>query len=541
MFDDEERIITKHPLNKQLVPAIAYARVSTRSKDQKNSFENQQQIFIEQAEKLGYYLVKECGKNGIYADRGISGKSLKKRDQFNKMMEDSKKGLFKQVLTTNIARYSRDVVTLQDTVRKLRNFDIGVFFLKENINTGDYAKTYGEEVMLNILGSLAQNDLVQLSKGIQIGMRQAQRDGKWTSQPPYGYDRVEGYLQVNAEESEIVKQIFKWYVDDGFSFYKISSLLNEQNIKSKMGKKWGESTVRKLVDNPIYIGKQINYQTMMLDIFTNKIQVIEDSDRIIHKHEHLRIIDDKTFEKSQQQRKHRQILVENKTRYSNANLLSNLFYCGNCNGTMKRANKGSNHYYLCRNRARDKYHCEHYNYIREEDVINFIVDKIITGRKMFLNKNHIFKKYYDWYIEINLGGDFVKQLPEVLAKIEKLKKRKSNYFQMKADGEMSKEDFDIESKALEIELKELQLIEKRINNINDEIRDIYLIYETFIDALQNFSKETMTNQSLRKIFKKIIINTDLNEKKELYAIWNSGLDISFEEIMDLYLEKHSAQ
>jgi len=184
----------------------------------KISFDNQQKIFTERAEELGYYLVKECGDNGIYADRGISGKSTKNRDQFNKMMKDANKGFFTQILTSNIARYSRDIVTLQETVRELRKNDIGVFFLKENINTGDYAKTYGDEVMLNILGSLAQNDLIGLSKGIQVGMRQAQREGRWTSQPPYGYDRVKAFLQINTDESETVEKIFNWYVNEGQSF-----------------------------------------------------------------------------------------------------------------------------------------------------------------------------------------------------------------------------------------------------------------------------------------------------------------------------------
>lgn len=536
--DEDEPIISEYPYatiaTTQLIPAVAYVRVSTRSNDQKNSFENQQKLWTELSVKMGYYLV------AIYADRGISGKSLKKRDEFNRMMKDAHKGIFKQVLTTNIARYSRDIVTLQDSIRELRKQDIGVYFLKENINTADYAKTYGDEVMLNILGSLAQNELVQLSKGIQMGMRQAQRDGKWTSQPPYGYDRIDGFLKINKVEAEIVKKIFKWYVEDGYSFYKIANILNEQNVSSKRDKLWQEGTIRKMIDNPIYIGVQINYQTIMLDIFTDKIETIPEADRIKHHFENLRIIDNKTFEKTLQQVKQRAQLKAHKIRYSTANLLSNLFYCGNCGSTMKRTNKNSNFYYICSRRAtKGKYKCEYYNYIKEKDIIEYLVKKV-ASKEMY--DNDILKEYYDWYIETNLGKDFLRQLPEVIAKIEKLQKRKQGLIEMKADGELNKDDYSIATKKVDEELESLQLTKRRIDNINQEIKEVYQTYATFINALENFTEDKLSNQLLRKIFKKITITTQENDEKKIdEPIWNSGLDKSFEEIRKEYDKQFVSQ
>lgn len=518
--------MSKH---KTLIPAVAYARVSTRSNDQKNSFENQQKIFTERAEELGYYLVKECGKDGIFADRGISGKSTKRRDEFNKMMEESNKGLFSQILTTNIARYSRDIVTLQETVRELRKKDIGVYFLKENLNTGDYAKTYGDEVMLNILGALAQNELISLSKGIQVGMRQAQRDGKWTSQPPYGYNRVNAFLEINTDESRTVRQIFEWYVNQGYSLWKIASELNEKGIPSKKNKAWQQATIGKIISNPIYIGKQINHQRMMLDIFTDKVQVVDEEDRIIHYFENLKIIDDQTFEKANEIRNSRASLVKSNKKYSSKNILSNIFYCEDCRASMKRTkrrDKPNVFYYLCRNRQRDKNLCNDYHYIKEEDVLDYIEARVKEVKEV---DPLAIRTFYDIYIESHLGKDFISKLPFIEEEIVKLEKRKSKLLMMRTDEEITKEEYKAYKKEIDIELKELETTRSKIINVKQEIKKVYATYKNFIELIKSFNRETLDNNYLRNIIKKMTIDKQSN----ITIIWNNGLNEDFEEILTL--------
>jgi len=503
-----------------LLPAVAYARVSTRSNDQKNSFENQQKMFKEKAEDLGYYLVKECGVDGIYADRGISGKSTKNRDQFNQMMKDSNKGFFVQILTSNIARYSRDIVTLQETVRELRKKDIGVYFLKENLNTGDYAKTYGDEVMLNILGSLAQNELISLSKGIQVGMRQAQRDGRFTSQPPYGYDRVKAFLQINTNESEVVQKIFNWYINDGFSLFKIAQTLNELGIPSKKNKIFQQATIGKMIGNPIYTGKQISNQTQMLDIFTNKIQTVEEDERIIHQFENIRLISDEDFEKANNIKESRASLVKSNNKYSSKNLLSNIFYCADCKASMKRAqrrDKPDLFYYLCSNRHRDKNMCSDYHYIREEDILKYIQEQVNKIKDI---SPLIMKRYYDVYVESNLGKNFMDKLPLIEESITKLEKRKDGLSTMRADGEISKEEYNRVKKSGDEELKGLELSRNKIININREIKNIYKLYDSFVELIKDFDITTIDNAGLRKVIKRITIDSS----KVIKITWNNGLD-----------------
>ena len=510
-----------------LVPAVAYVRVSTRSNDQKNSFENQQKMFIERAEELGYYLVKECGKDGVYADRGISGKSTKNRTEFNNMMKDANKGLFTQILTSNIARYSRDIVTLQETVRELRKKDIGVFFLKENLNTGDYAKTYGDEVMLNILGALAQNDLIGLSKGIQVGMRQAQREGRWTSQPPYGYDRVKAFLQVNTDESETVKKIFNWYVNEGHSFWKIASTLAEQGILTKKGKKWQQATISKMINNPIYTGKQVSHQSVMLDIFTNKIETVDEDDQIVHYFENLRIISDEMFIKANEIKNSRASLVKSNSKYSSKNLLSNIFYCADCGASMKRAkrrDKPDTFYYLCSNRQRDKNSCSEYHYIREEVILEYLAKEIEDFK--VIQPNTI-RHVYDAYVESNLGKDFIEQLPIINESIEKLEKRKNGLITMRADGEIGKEDYIESKKDIDINLKALEFSKSKITNIKREVDSVYKTYDLFVQMIKDFDPKIIDNNELRKIISKITIDT----LKDINITWNNGLSKGFEDII----------
>ena len=96
-----------------MVRVAVYARVSTDHEDQKNSVENQEMYFKDYIEKQeGWELYK------MYADEGISGTSLKKRDKFNKMMSDAKLKKFDIVLTKEVCRFARNTL---DTIEKKEN------------------------------------------------------------------------------------------------------------------------------------------------------------------------------------------------------------------------------------------------------------------------------------------------------------------------------------------------------------------------------------------------------------------------------------
>ena len=109
-----------------------YARVSTDSEKQTYSFEWQRKYYTDFVNRHEGWVLTQ-----IYADEGISGTSLKKRDAFNQMMEDCERGEVNLIVTKTVSRFARNIVDCISCVRKLATLKppVGVFFETEGIYT----------------------------------------------------------------------------------------------------------------------------------------------------------------------------------------------------------------------------------------------------------------------------------------------------------------------------------------------------------------------------------------------------------------------
>lgn len=101
----------------------AYCRVSTDSEEQLNSYEAQKTYYTQKIQDS-----PDWEMAGVYADEGISGTSLKKRTQFNKMITACKRGHIDLIITKSLSRFARNTVDCLDTVRLLKANGIGVYF-----------------------------------------------------------------------------------------------------------------------------------------------------------------------------------------------------------------------------------------------------------------------------------------------------------------------------------------------------------------------------------------------------------------------------
>ncbi len=266
----------------------AYCRVSTSSSEQLTSLENQKLFFEEYAAKNMYKLYK------IYADRGISGKALKNRQQFLAMLSDSETHCFDMLVVKDISRFARNTVDFLTGIRKLKSHGIDVRFLSCNMDT------LGEsEFALTMFAAIAQEESYNLSKKIMFGKKVSAKRGRT---PPYiyGYDKIDTYrLEINKTEAETVKLIFKSYVSHGMGIRKIADMLNDKGIPSKRGGSWSAKTVRRILSNPIYHGILVNNKTETLDFLESSRRILPDDKNYIHPCPELAIISKKTFLKAQ--------------------------------------------------------------------------------------------------------------------------------------------------------------------------------------------------------------------------------------------------
>ena len=143
----------------------------------------------------------------IYADEGISGTNTKKRDEFNRMIDDCRSGRIDMIITKSISRFARNTLDCLNYVRELKEKGITILFEKENINSMD-AKG---EVLLTILSSLAQDESRSISENSSWGIRRRFEQGKYKISTKrflgYDYDKNDN-LVVNKAQSKIVKRIF---------------------------------------------------------------------------------------------------------------------------------------------------------------------------------------------------------------------------------------------------------------------------------------------------------------------------------------------
>ena len=108
----------------------AYCRVSTDSEEQLNSYAAQKTYYTQKIEEN-----PDWEMAGIFADEGLSGTSMKKRKEFNRMIAACKRGRIDMILTKSLSRFSRNTVDCLNMVRLLKANGIGVVFEKENVNS----------------------------------------------------------------------------------------------------------------------------------------------------------------------------------------------------------------------------------------------------------------------------------------------------------------------------------------------------------------------------------------------------------------------
>ena len=242
----------------------AYARVSTDKEEQENSFEAQVSYYTQKIQENPQWVFVE-----VYADEGITGTSIKKRDGFNRMIEDALAGRIDLILTKSVSRFARNTVDSLTTVRKLKEKGVEVYFEKENIYTLDSKG----ELLITIMSSLAQEEARSISENTSWGRRKQFADGKYSM--PYsiflGYDKgPNGELVINEEQAVIVRRIYDDYLS-GLSPKAIAKRLTEDGIETPGHKTvWHDSTVKSILTNEKYYGAAILQKRIVTDFLTKE-------------------------------------------------------------------------------------------------------------------------------------------------------------------------------------------------------------------------------------------------------------------------------
>ena len=367
----------------------AYCRVSTDSDEQAASYEAQIEHYTEYISKNPDWVLA-----GIFADDGISGTNTKKRDEFNRMIDECHAGNIDMIITKSISRFARNTLDCLKYIRELKEINIPVFFEKESINTMD-AKG---EVLLTIMASLAQQESQSLSQNVKLGLQYQQGQVQVNHNRFLGYTKdADGHLIIDPEQAEIVKRIYREYLE-GLSMDKIAAGLEADGILTGAGKaKWHTSTVSKILRNEKYIGDALLQKTYTTDFLTKKrIKNNGTVPQYYVESDHEAIIPKDIFLLVQEELARRRLVhtTENGKRrcYSCNHCFAQIVFCGDCGEFFRRVhwnNRGCKSIvWRCCSRLEATGHACHARTVNEvllKEVAIEAINQVLCKKDDFLN------------------------------------------------------------------------------------------------------------------------------------------------------------
>ncbi len=317
----------------------AYCRVSTKQEEQLNSYETQVRYYTDRINREpGWKLA------GIYADKGITGTSMKKRDEFNKLIRQCKRGKVDMIIVKSISRFARNTLDCLKITRMLRELKVDVYFEEQNLHSIDPSS----EFYISIYGSVAQSESENISHNVAWGKARSAKDGNvfFAYKSFLGYRRgADGKPEIDPEQANTVRRIYDRFLA-GNSLQQIANGLTADGIPTPMGRTvWQASVVQSILSNEKYKGDALLGKTYVEDCISKKVKVnAGERPQYYVENNHPAIIDAATFSRVQEElarraskRKVKQTgTTTEQGKYCGKYALTELLICGECGTPYRR-------------------------------------------------------------------------------------------------------------------------------------------------------------------------------------------------------------
>ena len=511
------------PTTRRKLKVAAYARVSTDEAEQLNSYKTQ----------CDYYTSYIQGKSewefvGLYADEGITGTSAKRRKEFQRLIRDAMDGKIDLILVKSVSRFARNTVDSLQTVRKLRDKGVRVFFEKENIDSLD-AKC---DMILSIYSSLAEEE----SRSISTNIRWAHQKKVERGEVVLNFNNIYGYQQdenknvtIKIQEAEVVREIYHKYLI-GYSIRRIIRELKENEIKSPLGSsKWSSSTIKGILENEKYIGDVILQKTYKRDFLTQRrVRNTGQAPQKYVENNHPAIVDKLTWNAVQAEIERRNSLrsteATGKGRYDMRYAFSGVIECGECNANFRRHNYTNGNKiertWACKEHLKGNKYCTQ-EILKEELLEELFVN---TLNRLLLNRDKVLKKVEASVKEamLEVGTDNKQQIEKVDLMIEKLQADMLELNKRRGKRDIDAEQYNTESREIMEQLDELfkqrdELIAEQSDGALSKSQ-----YRMLTDFLKNEQKQTEFDKD---VFTKLIEKIIVNSREDITFIFKDGTEV----------------
>ena len=305
----------------KLLRMAAYARTSSDSTDQLNSYAAQIRHYTEYINgNPGWTLVD------IYADQGLTGTGADKRDEFQRMIADCRRGKIDRILVKSVSRFARNISDCLSAIRLLKGLGVTVCFEEEKLDTADMSS----EFLLTMQSMRAQGESQSISRNLRWMYQRRMKAGEFIScKAPFGYRLLgSSSLEIVPEEAEIVRRMFEMFLA-GLGRQKICDVLNAEQAANRT---WNIKSLQYILENEKYIGDSLVQKNFTTDTLPYKKQLNQgERPQYYIENSHPPIIDRATFEATQRLQQQR------KTKHQRTqHPLNGKLRCPDCGTTFRR-------------------------------------------------------------------------------------------------------------------------------------------------------------------------------------------------------------
>ena len=482
----------------------AYARVSSDSEDQQNSYIAQVDYYTRHiAAQEGWELAD------IYADEGISGLVASKRDEFNRMIQDCRDGKIDRVLVKSISRFARNTKEYIQYVRELLRLGISIHFEKENIDTGKMTS----EQIATIYGAFSQMESQNHSNNMRISVRIRMEKGDYLSpSEPYGYRLEDRTLIIIPEQAEVVRRIYAAYLS-GQGKDDIADGLNKAGVPRTKGRTvWHPSTVAYILTNVAYTGDMLWQKSFATnEIPFRQVRNKGEKPKYFVENCHEAIISKEDFQRVQ-------ALMESRRRQTNGTvssaLLAKKIRCEGCGTLFRRKIVNNKVYWTCRRHDRDKDLCPT-SQIPEEQIVTAILRMY---HKLKRHRAQILSPVLSQLTELRekeLRSN--RRINDIDKEIAQLTEQNLVLVRLKSKGYVDSALYLSQNGEIDFKLRELRRQRRRIMEANGEDSQIKAT-QAMLDYLEDSPEylEELTEEVFETLVESITISSETAMSISLY-------------------------
>ena len=500
-----------------------YCRVSTTEQAEEGYSIDEQNIKIrEYCEREGHEIYN------LYEDRGISGKNITNRPGIKQLLQDATENKFDLVIVWKLNRISRKLLDILNIVELLNKHNIAFRSLTENFET----ETPSGKLQLNIMGAIGEFERETIAENVKMGLLARAKEGRWNGGVVLGYDLVElnnegkkrknTVLKINEKEANTVRRIFELY-SQGHGYKAVVNRINKEGHKTKRNGEFAVSTVKEILQNPVYIGK-IRYNVRQE--WSKKRRNNINANPILSDGIHEPIIDVETWNKVQvilkeRSKKHNKV-------YDCEFPLTGILKCPVCGAGMtinrstakrKDGTRRINEYYSCGNWKNKGTAVCNSNSIRVEVADEYVLNKIME----LINDESILRKVID---NINNNKStklkpILEQLEQINKDIEKLIDKKSKNIELFEDGILDKSELSTRVKSINDDIEKLKYREQELKQDLQLAEGDPIPFEIVNEVMKKFKEvffEMSTSQQRKQLIHLLVSKITINKKREIDSI-----------------------